>query len=193
MLNFAQANPHKNLQLDRLADVACLSKYHFTRVFHDQIGEAPASFLRRIRLEKAAYQLAQLRHLPILSVATKCGFSSAQVFSRAFAHQFGYCPREYKSKYVASLEYREGNRNIGLMREKFRTIGIDPDMPSTLPQITVIQRPQVRVAYVRNIGRYGKDDGMIDAYEQIYNWAQTESLWTEKTELMGVSWDSSKP
>ena len=72
-LNFAHANFHANLNLDSLADVACLSKYHFLRLFHDQVGESPIGFLKRIRLERSACLLIYAHNRPILDVALNCG------------------------------------------------------------------------------------------------------------------------
>ncbi|NJO12502.1 MAG: helix-turn-helix transcriptional regulator, partial [Gammaproteobacteria bacterium] len=39
--------------LERLAAIACLSKFHFLRVFRAVTGETPASYARRRRLERA--------------------------------------------------------------------------------------------------------------------------------------------
>ena len=85
VLNFAHANGDKTLRLEQLASRACLSKYHFTRIFGDCLGESPARFLRRIRLERAACLLKQERQLSIADVSWRCGFSTPQLFSRVFS------------------------------------------------------------------------------------------------------------
>ena len=38
VINFVHANLHDDIDLYRLADVACLSKYHFARVFDAQLA-----------------------------------------------------------------------------------------------------------------------------------------------------------
>ena len=46
------------IDLEMLAADACLSPFHFHRVFRGMVGETPMEFVRRLRLERAAWQLA---------------------------------------------------------------------------------------------------------------------------------------
>jgi AraC family transcriptional regulator len=46
-----------DLSLDRLSDVACMSRFHWHRVFRAMTGETPAEAARRLRLIKAANAL----------------------------------------------------------------------------------------------------------------------------------------
>ena len=46
------------LDLETLARGACLSPFHFHRVFRGMVGETPLEFIRRLRMERAARQLA---------------------------------------------------------------------------------------------------------------------------------------
>jgi AraC family transcriptional regulator len=45
-------------RLDTLANIACLSRFHFLRVFREVIGESPVSYARRARLNVAAQDIA---------------------------------------------------------------------------------------------------------------------------------------
>ncbi len=180
-LNFAQANFHLNLKLDSLADAACLSKFHFLRLFHDQVGESPVSFLKRTRLERAACLLSYAHTRPILDIASHCGFSSSPLFARSFADRFGRCPREYRS--VNQFNLRENS-----LRQQFQVEGIAYD------QMDIVKTPPIRVAYVRNIGSYfgsGGNAGTREAVDSIVRWAKSHRLWTENTKIIGVSWDYS--
>ena len=42
------------LALETLAEQACLSPFHFHRVFRGMVGETPLELVRRLRLERAA-------------------------------------------------------------------------------------------------------------------------------------------
>ena len=67
--------------LDELAEIACLSKYHFLRVFSEAFDETPMAMARRLRLEAAREALergARLEH-----VARRAGFRNIQAFKRA--------------------------------------------------------------------------------------------------------------
>ena len=44
--------------LPELADHACLSPFHFHRLFTAVVGEPPAEYVRRLRLERAAHELS---------------------------------------------------------------------------------------------------------------------------------------
>src|SRR5690606_40079255 len=47
------------IPLESLARGACLSPFHFHRVFRGMTGETPLELARRLRLERAAWQLVQ--------------------------------------------------------------------------------------------------------------------------------------
>ncbi len=190
VLSFAHANVSKNIQLDDLAGAACLSKYHFSRIFQDQLGESPGRFLKRIRLERAACLLSNLRTLPIVDIGSKCGFSSIQLFSRTFGDHFGYCPRQFRSNHIFSMEHRRGRKNIEMLYKKFRTIGIYRDSPSSYPEIEVVKLPSTNLAYVRSFGKYHCGSGE-DAINSLETWARINRLWTPDTEIIGVTWDYS--
>jgi AraC family transcriptional regulator len=90
---------HAHLQepLDRetLAAVAGFSIPHFHRVFTAQVGESAASYVRRLRLERAARKL-RMGAVDITEVAIAAGYDSHAAFSKAFKQQFGLSPREFR-------------------------------------------------------------------------------------------------
>ena len=54
VLAYLADNLDRELDLDRLADVACFSPFHFHRIFHALQGETVAESVRRMRLHRAA-------------------------------------------------------------------------------------------------------------------------------------------
>ena len=70
------------LDLARLADVACLSPYHFHRVYRAMQGETAADTVRRLRLHRAAVDLIT-GELPVARVARRAGYGSQEAFTRA--------------------------------------------------------------------------------------------------------------
>jgi AraC-like DNA-binding protein len=81
--------------LEKLAEVAELSKYHFLRQFSQVVGMTPGAYLRTLRLCHAARKL-RTTDLPILEVARSVGFADHPSFSRAFARHMGMTPSEYQ-------------------------------------------------------------------------------------------------
>jgi AraC family transcriptional regulator len=82
--------------LAALASVACLSAFHFHRVFRAVTGESVMEHVRRLRLERAARRLRR-GDAPILDLALEAGFGSHETFTRAFAAHFGVPPSSYRS------------------------------------------------------------------------------------------------
>ncbi|MCV7225652.1 helix-turn-helix domain-containing protein [Mycolicibacterium komossense] len=67
-----------------------VSEFHFSREVRRLSGESPAALRRRIMLERAAWRLQ--RGEAVATVAADEGWSSAEVFSRAFRRSFGIPP-----------------------------------------------------------------------------------------------------
>ena len=104
VINFAQSHIADPLALNTLANVACLSKFHFTRVFSAHVNETPIEFLWRTRLERAARHLAYSRDRSITDVAMGCGFSSSQTFSRAFRQRYHASPGPFADRSQTDFE-----------------------------------------------------------------------------------------
>lgn len=84
------------LDLEMLAADACLSPYHFHRVFRGMVGETPMEFVRRLRLERAAWRLATTT-VPVTTVAFDAGYEAHEAFTRAFRQHFGASPSEFRA------------------------------------------------------------------------------------------------
>ena len=85
------------LCVDDLARSAGMSRYHFSRVFCDQIGASPYRFLQDTRVERALELLRSGRH-SVTAVAFEVGFSDVGRFGRAFRRRFGCSPSEAKTR-----------------------------------------------------------------------------------------------
>src|SRR5690606_1387796 len=93
-----------NLRVEQVAERLGLSVYHFHRLFLTEVGEPPASFLRRIRMDAAALRLKWADE-PAETIAQALGFSSRPAFIRAFTQRFGVSPARYRAqqrKYAAA-------------------------------------------------------------------------------------------
>ncbi|WP_082949552.1 helix-turn-helix domain-containing protein [Mycobacterium sp. ACS4331] len=75
-----------------MARRSCSSEFHFSREVRRLTGEPPAALRRRIMLERAAWRLG--RGEGVAAVAEAEGWSSPEVFSRAFRRSFGIPPSQ---------------------------------------------------------------------------------------------------
>ena len=95
----------EKLNLPTLAAVACLSPFHFQRVYQLLVGETPADTVRRLRLKRAASQIAN-GETSVTEAATLAGYGSSQAFCRAFRRDFGVAPSRLKKAGPAWLADR---------------------------------------------------------------------------------------
>jgi AraC family transcriptional regulator len=90
-----EAHVEQPLDLARLAEVACLSAHHFHRVYHAMRGETLAATVQRIRLQRAAWWLANSQQ-PVEAIAQRCGYAGAASFIRRFRLAYGSTPAAYR-------------------------------------------------------------------------------------------------
>lgn len=85
----------ERVTLERAAREACLSPFHFQRLFSRTFGQTPQDFLTRRRMDTAKDLLAD-GDLPVTQVCLEVGYSSMGTFSHRFAALFGHSPSEYR-------------------------------------------------------------------------------------------------
>ncbi len=97
VIEYMAARFAEPITLEQLAAEACISKFHFSRLFTRKIGETPHRYLSGMRLEAASRMLVTT-DLTIAQVGAACGFPAASHFSAAFANRFGMSATEYRVK-----------------------------------------------------------------------------------------------
>jgi AraC family transcriptional regulator len=85
------------LHLDEVAREACLSPYHFHRLFREVFHQTPNQYLQRKRLARAQRLLQGSEH-SVTDISLEVGFESTTSFANLFRRNFGCSPREYRSK-----------------------------------------------------------------------------------------------
>ena len=88
------------LDLDQLARVAAVSKYHFARSFEVAYGETPIRYLTRRRIERAQ-DLLRTANLTVTEICRLVGVSSLGSFSSRFTQLTGESPAAYRDRWAA--------------------------------------------------------------------------------------------
>ncbi len=83
------------IRVPRLASAAGLSRFHLVRMFSRMTEETLEQFLRRMRLERAAFMLLNTSH-SVQEISVESGYQSPEAFSRSFRKAFGRIPTEYR-------------------------------------------------------------------------------------------------
>jgi len=84
-----------DLDLDRLAEVANMSVYHWHRVYRAMTGESVVATVKRLRLHQSADKLAN-SDASIVQIARECGYPNVQSFTRIFRDVYGLSPDKYR-------------------------------------------------------------------------------------------------
>jgi AraC family transcriptional regulator len=84
------------IRLEDMARAACLSPYHFHRLFRQIFGEGPHHYLVRRRLERAK-EMLRGSDVPVTQVCLDTGFESLGSFSTLFRQRYGMPPSQWRS------------------------------------------------------------------------------------------------
>jgi len=84
-----------DIPLATLAELARLSRYHFSRSFKHSFGMPPHRYHANRRIEQAKRLLAN-RELSVTAVALDVGFSETSTFTAAFHRLTGQTPSGYR-------------------------------------------------------------------------------------------------
>jgi AraC-like DNA-binding protein len=85
----------ENIQVDKLADKACMSTSNFYRSFKNTLGESPIDYLNGERI-KFAKKLIQRTNDKFADIAYKSGFNNTSYFNRQFKRFEKITPNQYR-------------------------------------------------------------------------------------------------
>lgn len=85
----------EDFNVEKLADILCLSRSALFRKLKQQFGLAPVVLLRTVRLKKGAELIATGKYR-IAEIGPMVGISSPSYFNNQFQKQFGMTPKEYE-------------------------------------------------------------------------------------------------
>lgn len=90
-----------DLSVGSLAARAGYSERHLTRLFLDEIGETPARYVQRVRIDVARRRLEESSD-PVDAIASTAGFGSAETLRRTFVREVGIPPSAYRARFSSS-------------------------------------------------------------------------------------------
>jgi AraC family transcriptional regulator len=95
-IRLVESEAARPVDLQEMAAVAGLSKYHFLRVFRRRTGLTPHQYLISAQLRRAALALTSSRR-PVIAVALDSGFGDLSTFNKTFRAAFGRTPTQYRA------------------------------------------------------------------------------------------------
>ena len=136
VLTYIHDNLDGDLSLDTLSDVACMSRFHWHRVFRAMTGETLAEATRLLRLLRAANALVR-DPAPLAEIAARHGYPNLTSFSRAFRAAHGASPGAFRK------------RGLDLASPLFTQPGAHVMYPVTIETL-----PPIRAAGILHHGPY---------------------------------------
>ncbi|MBW1903256.1 MAG: AraC family transcriptional regulator, partial [Deltaproteobacteria bacterium] len=194
VIDYIESNIDKELSLEKLADVASFSQFHFHRIFRAMVGETLNQFIQRIRVEKAAGQLISNPKKSITEIAFDCGFSGSSTFARAFKEIFNVSASQWRSDWYSEdskirKTISKDDQMISNIRKDFdvssyyisgqnqnqqRRIKMEDKKKSN---VEVKDLPELNVVYIRHIGPYAGDTELFQGLTgKLMQWAGPRGL-----------------
>ena len=165
--DYMYAHLDEELDLDRLADVAALSRWHWHRVYAAMRGETVAATVRRLRLMRAAADLANT-DAPVEEVARRSGYDNVQSFTRIFAEAYSMPPGRYR---------KEGSH----------TAFKPPDRaPIAYYDVRILELPATPVVVEDHTGSFMNIGG---AFDRLFGKLAARGLTAPGTRLIGIYLD----
>ncbi len=165
------AVPHT---VESLASVALASPFHFHRLFRAVTGETVGSFVRRARLERAAYLMKASPSRTLTSIALETGFASSQEFSRTFRRVYGMAPSRWdRRSRLASPAGRGAHRAS----------------PPSSAVARLVDRGPIRLAFVRVHPAFhipALEAGFAGLVESL----ERRGVAWRAGQVVGMSWDN---
>lgn len=90
--------PSENWTINKLAEVAGMSRSSFAQRFKEVVGIPPLTYLMDYRLRLAARYL-RLQQNSISRISELVGYASDSTFSQAFKRVYGISPKAYRQQY----------------------------------------------------------------------------------------------
>ncbi len=183
VLDHIEKNLHRGISLDELAAVAHFSRFHFIRIFKDFLGETPARFILRLRMEAAAIRLFAEPDTPIATIATAFHFATPAAFSKSFRKVHGVSPsqcRKGEGKIGQAVSKRRQQYSTYRVASSPNPVHIDYNksiwrfsmIDTENVTVEVQDMEEICLAYIRHVGPYAGDAKLFKGlFDKLFTWA----------------------
>ena len=192
VFQFIDENLDADLSLQKVAEVAFFSPFHFHRVFKFITGENVNEYIKRQKIEKSALDILHKTDA-IKEIAYRYGYSNNASFSKAFKKYFKTSPTEFKKQHKNKIgkieQLKSKNGQVASHYEKY--ICVIENLKKWISmnaKIEVKQMSEMQLACVSFIGA----QNITSAYNTIINWAAPNGLMNQDTKMVTIYHDSFK-
>ncbi|MFZ6773781.1 AraC family transcriptional regulator [Undibacterium sp. SXout7W] len=156
------------LDLDKLAEIACMSPYHWHRIYQGIHGESVVATVKRLRLQRAATLLSRTT-TAVDEIAALSGYPNVQSFTRIFSSVYGMPPARYR---------KEGSHT---------QFPVPPQTRSHLMfHVDIKTVASIPLLCIEHTGSYM---GISKAFDLLNGIAASRQLFNEHTRWIGIFFD----
>lgn len=116
VLDYIEASLRGDIRLEELAAQACLSPFHFSRLFREATGLSPHRYVIDRRVQAARQELAR-NNLSLVEIALEFGFGSQANFTRVFRKATSLTPGQYRELCCGQLDASADHCSAGFRRD----------------------------------------------------------------------------
>jgi len=180
-MNYIYKNLDKTLTVEEIADTCCFSKYHFNRLFKLIVGESIYSFIKRMRLERAAFYM-KISKRSITDIAIEAGYSPSN-FASAFKQYFGVSASEFRAMRNAPLK-----ESFAHVVEHIQNLKKNEKIFLEIDEKMRIKRIEgMNLVYKRVVCNYSRD--LKEAWESFCKEMEEKHLTGGNARFIGISYD----
>jgi len=170
VLTYIDANLNEKPELDKLAKIANLSKFHFHRIMTAFLNESLGSYVNRLRLETAV-KLLRYSAQPVNEIAYRVGYQTPSAFTKGFKKMFGVSPTHIRK-----------NKNL-VLEPTTKNVKNDFQLVETVKYIKDIQ-----VIFQQSKGKTG-DHTTKANWGTLFANAQKHQMINRESKFYGINWD----
>jgi len=176
MMYYIYQHIETDINVDELASEFGVSRFHFHRLFKEQIGTNIYETIKSIRLQKASSLLITNQSSTITEVANMCGYSSQTSFIRAFKTRFEMTAKTWrKGGYKTySNEILRSSKTASLSKADYTQL-----------EPSIVKTEAITAYYIRHKGYSEK---IKQTWQKMMAWVYTNDI--EEYEQMGIYHDN---
>lgn len=182
VLAYIDAHLETALDIDRLADVACVSKFHFQRQFSALFGLSVGAYIVRLRLRRAAWQLAFRPQVRIGDIAAQAGYENAESFARAFRQHSGLSPSEFRQTPDFSSD---ALRDISLSSPTTDPAIVMKNLHGSYA-LQIVDFPATTIAALEH---RGAPETLMRSVQQFISWRKAQGLSPARSATWNIVYD----
>ena len=124
-IDYIEDNLDFDISLKQVAVAACMSQWHFQRIFKALTNETLKTYIRSRRLANSLHKLLTSNER-IIEIALAAGYESQESFTRAFKKYFAMTPNEYRKLGDKSLFIRKAQFNRRYLKHLNKNVSLEP-------------------------------------------------------------------